>query len=438
MVAGKLDPKVQIAPAYAAQRRRARRPQHNFQLETLPYQLQPFCIAPVIPGETLTDNMLMSQCWSDPLVAGMKNIGWWQEYFLFYVRHRDFVESVRPTVTGMMLDPQQDMSAITASSNAPKFYRRTGDIDWLGGCYQPIVANYFRDENETTWDQSIGAVAQAKIYGRGRDDMAERLTMASEYEDRRTEVEQGTGGEIYVNEIQKAQQAWAAMSDMGLVDMDYEDFIRTYGVQVREDENSINLHMPELVWHNREWTYPTNTVEPTTGVPAVAVGWRTQKSFKKRVFFDEPGFLVGITVVRPKVYLGNQLSSRVCSLTDVRAWLPAVLAGEQDHTHQYFGYDEGPFSNLFGDGEEGEEGYWLDIRDLLINGDQFLNMAPGTPVNSLSLPEASGERRYAALAEVQAMFAAGENGYFRQDGVLHFSILGRQSQPNRSTLLGMR
>ena len=86
MVVAKRDPRVQIAPDYLAQRRTQRRPQHTFNLKLKPYALQPFCLAPVIPGETLTNIMMQLQCWSDPLKPTMRNIGWWLQYNFFYSR----------------------------------------------------------------------------------------------------------------------------------------------------------------------------------------------------------------------------------------------------------------------------------------------------------------------------------------------------------------
>ena len=88
----KLSPRVGVAPDYARTNRVARRPQHRFNLKTKPYQIQPFALAPVLPGETLTTAMPQSQAWSDPLAAGvLRNIGWWCEYYLFYVKHRDLL-----------------------------------------------------------------------------------------------------------------------------------------------------------------------------------------------------------------------------------------------------------------------------------------------------------------------------------------------------------
>lgn len=76
--------RVGTAQAYEREGRTTRRPQHRFNLKTLPYQIQPLLIAPVLPGETLNGIMLQAQSWSEPLQAGvMRNIGWWCEYFFF-------------------------------------------------------------------------------------------------------------------------------------------------------------------------------------------------------------------------------------------------------------------------------------------------------------------------------------------------------------------
>lgn len=80
---------VGLAPAYQRSDRRARRPQHTFNIRWRPFQIQPFVLAPVLPGETLKNALIQAQIWSDPLGVAMKNSGWWLECFLFYVKHRD-------------------------------------------------------------------------------------------------------------------------------------------------------------------------------------------------------------------------------------------------------------------------------------------------------------------------------------------------------------
>ena len=145
------------------------------------------------------------------------------------------------------------------------------------------------------------------MYGAGAGDPFERLTLASRYEDRRVDLIQA--GHLYADDLATMMGHYNALREAGLTDMDYQDFMRTYGSQVREDEASPNLHRAEDLWSFREFTYPTNTVEPTTGVPAVAAGWRISKQGGKRIFCDEPGFIFGVTYARPKMYLGNQKGS---------------------------------------------------------------------------------------------------------------------------------
>ena len=73
--------------------------------------------------------------------------------------------------------------------------------------------------------------------------------------------------------------------------------------------------------------------------------------------------------------------------------------------------------------------YWVDLRDLFMYGDQFVNytMTPGTTPGTLSLPTADVGRRYAVSAEIDLLFAAASpaNKLFT-DGVVNIDILGRQ------------
>lgn len=423
------DPKVAIAGDYLAQRRHTRRPQFKFNLRTLPYQIQPFMCAPVIPGESFQSMMLQSQTWSHPLKADMRNIGWWLQYNFFYVRHRDFDPAVRTMLAEMLLNPEADISSLQSPANA-KTYNYAGGIDWAALCLEHVVANYFRDEGEADDVAEIGGLPISQIYGRGTSDAIERLTLETDYEDRRQNLIDEEG-KLYINDLSTMWGHWAAMRDAGLTEMDYEDFMRTYGSTVRQDEDSPNLHRAEDLWSLREFTYPTNTVEPSTGVPAVAAGWRVQKSGGKRIFCDEPGFIFGVQYTRPKVYMRNQKGAVANMMQSVKNWLPAVLHDQPDLGHVFHEETTGPLAGVFPEGE----GYWLDIRDLLLYGDQFVNYDPTTQVPFMNLPKADGQRRYAAEADVTAMFTTA-GGYFETDGIASLSILGRQRAQSPNLVLG--
>lgn len=441
MVVAKRDPRVLVAPQYVQQKRTTRRPQHRFNLRFKPYEINPFVLAPVLPGETLTNIMLQAQCWSDPLVSSMKNIGWWLQYNFFYVRHRDLPEGVRLLLTQMMIDPETDISSLLTSAVNRTTYAFDGSIDWAKMCLEHITSEYFRDEGED-WNKAVGpnGLPLVQIYGRGTSDALEKLTTQDAYEDRRVDLIDAEG-HLYANDMSTMYGHWAAMRDAGLTEMDYEDFMRTYGSQVREDEASPNLHRAEDLWSLREFTYPTNTVEPTTGVPAVAVGWRTQKSGAKRVFCDEPGFVFGVMYTRPKVYISKQTGSVAGAMQSVQQWLPAILHDQASLGHVFFGAGEGPVPIAFGAGAD--QGYWLDVRDLLVYGDQFINYDPAAEAIAVDLPESAtdAQRRYVAAAETYQMFVGADGTAksqkrFEVDGIASISILGRQHTSQSGLVLG--
>lgn len=426
------DPRARIAPAIDGRSRSSRRPQHTFNVVTKPYQIQPVAIAPVLPGDTLQYAILQSQVWSDPLANGMKNVGWWCEYFMFYVKHRDLAGYDTDTNIGFdivqMFTTNESMAGYQTAAGTAWSYCYPGAIDYVKECVKRIVDEYFRDAGEKWDDQLTDSVPKAKIYGRGKKDGFESLTTAAAYADRRTAVP------TYMADMSDAEAEYLAIRDAGLTDMDYQDWMRTYGAtSVREDEASPTLHRPEDLAHVREFTYPTNTVEPTTGVPATAVGWRVASRANKRAFFPEPGWIVVLNCVRPKVYLGKQQGALAGMMQSRTDWLPAVLEEHVDIGHKSFALATGPLKATFS-----AAGYYLDIKDLLLNGDQFNNYATpasgNTGVPFAALPTSAGLRRYMADADIMALFSDTVNGRFRQDGVIDFAIKSHVSKPGYSSL----
>src|SRR5690349_19825916 len=124
--------------------------------------------------------------------------------------------------------------------------------------------------------------------------------------------------------------------------MSYEDWLKTYGVRGQAAQDP---HRPELIRFVRDWTYPTNTVEPTTGVPSSACSWALSERADKDRFFAEPGFIFGCTVVRPKVYFSKQTGALASAMTDALSWLPAVMRDEVYTSLREFATATGPVRN---------------------------------------------------------------------------------------------
>lgn len=431
------SPRVAIAPNYAKTPRKLRHPQHTFNLKTKPFGLYPFMIAPVIPGETLKSLMLQTQKWSDPLAAGvMKNLGWWSEYYFFYVKHRDLsgyeqaVDGIGKDLMDMMVSNESLSGAVDADGNAITYCPPNG-IDFTLEAVKRIAEEYFRDEGEAWNNFTVDGLPQVKIYGRGRSDAYEKLTLDTAYASNDRSVDLPDE----IDELGDAMQHWQALYDAGLMDMDYDDWMRTYGSQsVLPNIDRPDKHVPELLCHWREFQMPTNTVEPSTGVPATAVGWRVAKAHRKASFFAEPGWIIGLTCVRPKTYL--KLTGSLATMMQTRqSWLPAVTSQHADASDLLIAEGSGPLSHLtLGT----PNGYYVDLKDLLNYGDQFINWATtGTDAPPfVDLPTTAGARRYVSAGDVMQFFSDTTNGRFLEDGVVSLQILGRQQSDRQGLALG--
>ncbi len=416
---GNVAPNIQVVVADSpVQKRKARKPRHSFQVRHRPWQIQPTMIAPVLPGETLTNLQLQARAVTDPIKNPL--IGWWLEYYYFYVKHRDLAE--RDTLMNMVMT-----NASTAALNAAakvETYHAAGMPDFAQLCLNRVVDTYFRDEGEATLAGAIGNLPAASI---ASDTWLDSVKAAStnpandpEFPGNTTRIDPD---ELIPGTTQAMFDQWEFMKQEKLTDLTYEDFLKTYGVKGQAVQAVVDEHKPELLRYVRDWTYPTNTVNPTDGVPASACSWAVAERADKDRFFTEPGFIVGYTVARPKVYLSKQNGSAVDMLTDAFAWLPAVLSNDPYTSLRQYANTAGPLSGNVADAA----GYWVDVRDLFMYGDQFVNFAVNaTDAGMVALPTNALQKRYPVAADADALFkAAAPANLIRQDGVNQLSILGR-------------
>ena len=400
--------------------RAIRSPQHPFQIRQRPWQITPFFIAPVLPGETLKNLMWQSRAVTDPINNPI--VGWWMEYYFFYVKHRDLAE--RAAMEQMMLDPAWDNSAIDAPASVENHYHfgATNRIDWVDLCLKRICAgddkvNYFRNTSEPWNVATLDGLPLAAITG---DTVWDSLRPDAEFDSDDVEITVGGDGIITSSEIDQAMRTWEQLTEMGMTDMSYEDYLATFGMKTQREES----HVPELVRFVRRWSYPSNTIDPANGTPRSAVSWSIAERGDKARFFKEPGFLIGLTVCRPKVYLKNQKGSVTGGLNSLEKWLPALMAANPQASLASI-----PDNGLLGDITDAN-GAWYDVKDLFLYGEQFVNFdLASTGKNIVALPTAGLQRRYVSDTDVDALFvtpnvAASE--YIRQDGLVSLSISGRQ------------
>lgn len=406
-----------------------RYPKHTFNIEAMPFTAQPFMIAPVLPMETLKNLKFESRVVSDSVVSPL--IGWKQEYYIFYVKVTDLLND---TIRDMFIDPANTDLATTmgVAANSQSYYTAKGGIDYLARCVSAIWKHYFSDQDDVQTDYDVATAGSQQLvpFVQVRD----RFWMDSLTDKDDMPAGADPADATSMEHLAALQLAYEQLLSLGIANMTYEDFLRSYGVRVPDQMEN----RPELLARFSDFQYPSNTVEPTTGVPTSALSWVFNNSVRDPKMFKEPGFVVGIAVTRPKVYFSGLAGNMAAHLSRAWDWLPNYLNENADDPAPWsslkkFGADTGPL----GDRTTATDAYWADMRDLFLYGDQFQNRAAFNAVpasvpalNAFPIPpgDAMTQYKYPTEAMVKSLFVdtEGTKQFVRHDGYCNLTIQGRQ------------
>lgn len=406
-------------------RRKLRSPVHTFQVSHLPYHIVPFFIAPVLPGETMKNLLVQSRAVSDPIKNPL--VGWWLEHYFFYVKHSDLYE--REELREMVLNPAWTKTDVetaqggTATDISRYYAGGSGMINWVELCYRRIVDEYFRDEDETYLDHRFADLAAGgRTYSLARmvgDSVFDSVSLKDdETAQDVTLIDAATVDTLLASEVAAGMRLWQQQRLYGITELSYEDWLRSFGVSAPQEDP----HRPELIRYLREWQYPSNTIDPTNGTPRSAVSWSIRDRADKDRRFAEPGFIVGLTVARPKVYIRQQEGTFTTLLNDFKAWMPAIFRGDPNLSRKEVAETVGPLATIVADAD----GYVVDLADLFLYGEQFTNdTLTATDKNFMdSVNAALTNTIYPlALADIVELFVGTEtSSRIRQDGVVNLNI----------------
>ena len=383
-----------------------RYPKHTFAVAQKSFTLQPVMIARVLPGETLTNFYMEARSVQRGLTSPI--VGHKQSFFLFYVKATDIAfDQFRDMFVDDTNAKLEDTTAFERVDTLPYAYTGVGAFNWVNLSMNYITKHWFRDEEdavgsfinadfaprvqirENTWMDSLTSQAN----------MPEGATIASATD---------------MADLERLMNAFEQLRMMGVADMTYEEWLRSNGIAIPEkDENK-----PEMLFAWSDFQYPVNTIDPATGTPVSAASWVWKKSEKTRKFFREPGFLVMVMVTRPKVYFGNLTGALAGWASRASDWAPNYLAGHPEMTLRQFNALTGPVPVATTAG-----GYFVDMRDDLIHGDQFRYVNGSTDFGNhvLALPEADLDWKYPTEAMCDAI-----GGKVACDGFASLNIKGLQ------------
>lgn len=397
-----------------------RRPQHSWNVRAQPYQMQPFLLAPVIPGETLKNAVVQARVVSDPVKNRL--IGWWHEMYFYYVPFRAM--AIRDQLEDMVVNPEFDAVTAGITSNtavAQHYFYGRNSIDWVEQCLNAVVAYDFRKPDYEGTHEIDGL----PVVSINRDSWANSLMTGSLVEAMDVVVDDNEGTtDLMASEVDLAMQQYELLKMNGLIEMSYEDYLRTYGIRGTAVQEKPEEWTPELIRYIRDWQYPSNTINPTDGSAASALSWSIAERIDKDRFFREPGFIFGFMVSRPKIYLGRQVGAAASALADIRSWLPKIMENDPFTSMKNFASGAGPLTGGFDPGT-GVEDYWMDVRDLFLYGDQFIR---GTQPYTIALPAENGNLIYPTDAVYDALFVeqTGTAQHIESDGLISMVIAGNQ------------
>lgn len=389
-------------------RRRIRRPVHNAYVHFIPWAIQPFLIAPVLPGETLKNLLFQARILTTPL-ANNQVIGWWIETYFFYVKHRHLANAT--TYTNMMIDMNTVITGVQQVANLPMMNSLIGDMQFPQEAYTAIVNEYFRGDGESD------ATAAGLIAGTGGGNLRlARLKMPGWWDSiiPNSQVDTGHGGIAddsiggantaldQVGEIGRALETWQQLRMLGITNLEYDDWLRSFGVQIAAPTRDV----PELLRYTREWQYPSSavSVDATAQRVSSVVSWSLTERADKDRYFREPGLIMGFVIARPKLYHDRQQAG-VGLLQDALAWQTPFASGVYDRLR--------PVSGL--------TGYHWDTADLFNQGDQYRYIHRGTSCPTVAFP-ANGKLDYANATLINSLFTDGATGHVKMDATVSLQV----------------
>lgn len=428
-----------------------RRPYEDFFIVQKPWDIQPISLVPVLPGETLMNMQLQSRVLTDAVVHQLS--GWWMEYYTFYVKHTDLVldadvrgETGLSTTAEAVVAMHLEGSALGLqdATRRDAYYKSdtTTRMDWVKLCTDTVVKWYFRDAEEPlagygnygrSQRTNMGDIWKARVRDPGWMESVKIEDVNPGENSDLPGVE--TFADVFIPSAFSTHYAqWEAMRQMKMLseDVTFEDYLATWGIKAPREAKQ-TVRRPELIRYLRNWQYPSNTVDGATGAAASAVSWAVSARADKPRMFDAPGFLLTVSVARPKVLFGNQNAHATSMLDDPYGWLPAILREHSYTTLAEYDHDEGPLNGVFNSADD----YWVDRRDLFVRGGQFLNFDPTDAIGVapiVDLPKVAGADNdinlwYASEDDANNLFAddaetpsASTRHWVRQDGIIRFNI----------------
>jgi len=414
MARQKVVPTVRVAGKAGG--RMIRRPSHTWSIKQRPHVIQPIALIPVVAGDSIRSLRWENRVLTSPINSQVE--GWWCESYAFLVPLSAFLGTDRTDAAALLVDPSESASAGSLPvATLAWTYHFQGGVNWCLVALKPIIERYFRKEGQA-WNASGTTVSLG-----GETVPIAALPTRSVLDAIVPDATAVGTAPVDWNADDDYEGRWAVYEELRrqkLITMTYEEYLRSEGVAVPAQlaPGRAADKRPELLHYSRQFSYPSNTVNPADAtVQATAVSWVQSERLPRPIYCAEPGFIVLVSVVRPKWYSSTQRGGAWQLLKNARLWLPSaqdaapqeslVLFTNPDSSAPHDAYASGLFAATV-------EAYGMDVNGYLTMGDQFI---VGTPDQVVASPAvATLAHGYPTLAEIEAVFASDTLEVVNQDG----------------------
>ena len=343
---------LQIVQPGQVRTRKRRRPSFDLAGTIRPFGLYPIWATPVLPGETLTKAEVKYRVLSMPIKHPL--FGAWFETWMVYCP----LTAIDEGLAQMFISEDVPTTGFTAAADRPRYFTKAGQIDYVKLATDRFVQAFFRDEEEPSWNTRL-IDSDIHLLRRQSMDWAQNLAFVpTDMDATLLPSEMPEEGTLTPLEIMRLS---------GMSEVTYEKYLQQYGVTAKKAEKAASL--PEVLRYTREWTTPTNTIEPTSGKPSSCWTWGGTIGAEKNKRFDEPGFVIMYACMRPKLLDQTITSSMVGELWGFKDFFPVYNLDDPsaglkvlDSANKTMTRPGGSVDPLL-----------YDHRDLLAHGEQFVN-----------------------------------------------------------------
>jgi len=404
-----------------ARKRHTRTP--NFPLAGViqPYSLQPVWAHPVLPGETCQSISMKYRVVSMPLANPLS--GAWLESWFVYVKLTDIDKDLGE----MFIKDTVSSSSYQAAASDPRYFVKSGDVDWIQLATKRIHERYFLDEGETA--RKLSTMPQVK------------LNNAAWYQNMVFEAADQAVPTTDASDLYEHLTGWAMLQQMQMTELTYEQYLETYGVRPVETREGD----PEILRFSRSWTLPNNTVDPSSGAPSSAWFWSEEVALKgKPKRFVEPGFIICLQCVRPKMFQKHIEKSFVGNMWGFSDWFPSYNLQDPTAGVKELAKTDTIFAAAATDG--GSETLLYDHRDVLSHGESFVNVDFADADLKYPLPASTGlsvktgataqdiRGEYCKEADILALFKGAQTSSEHQinyEGIAMLNLSGHITDSTR-------